>query len=390
MRMFFVRRTPPRMMLHLASTVGLIALSTPAQTPAQAQALRLAEVQATDDYTEAIGTARATIREIMEAEGVPGASVAVGIGGEIVWSEGFGWASVEHGVPVTPLTRFRIGSVSKTLTASAMAVLMERGQLDLDVPVQTYVPEFPEKRWPITSRQLAGHTAGVRHYRGLEMLSSRRYLNSESGLAIFDQDTLLFEPGTEYSYSTYAWNLLSVVVERASGRDFLSFMRDEVFEPLGMRQTVADHTDSIIAHRTDYYEQGSDSALVNAPYVDNSYKWAGGGFLSTPEDLIRYGQAHMRPGYLQAETLEELQTSQTLRDGSPTNCGIGWRIGTQEDGDTTLGHSGGSVGGTTLMILIPEHDMVVAGVVNISGPASFIVNRVAEIFEEHLEGGAGY
>jgi CubicO group peptidase (beta-lactamase class C family) len=372
--------------LALGLAFGAAMAVVPAQAPAHAQALRLAEVRATDDYADAIATARSTIREIMEAEGVPGASVAVGIGDDIVWSEGFGWASVEHGVPVTPLTKFRIGSVSKTLTASAMGLLMERGRLDLDVPVQTYVPEFPEKRWPISSRQLAGHTAGVRHYRGLEMLSSRRYLNSESGLAIFDQDTLLFEPGTQYSYSTYAWNLLSVVVERASGREFLSFMRDEVFEPLGMRQTVADHTDSIIAYRTDYYEQGSDSALINAPYVDNSYKWAGGGFLSTPEDLIRFGQAHMRPGYLKAETLEEFQTSQVLRNGEATNYGIGWRIGTQEDGDITLGHSGGSVGGTTLMILIPEHDMVVAGVVNISGPASFIVTRVAEIFEEHTQG----
>lgn len=351
---------------------------------ASAQTLPLAEVRAGDDYAEAVDAARAAILEIMEDQSVPGASVAVGIAGEIVWSQGFGWADIEHGIPVTTLTKFRVGSVSKTFAASGLGLLMERGQIDLDAPVQTYLPDFPQKRWPITTRQIGGHIAGVRHYRGQEMLSSRRYPTVESGLEIFADDSLLFEPETDYSYSTYGWSLVSAVMEKASGREFLDLMRNDVFEPLGMRHTVADHTDSIIAHRTGFYEHGEGGALVNAPYVDSSYKWAGGGFLSTPEDLVRFGQAHMQPGFLQAETLAELQTSQVLRSGEETNYGLAWRTGTQDDGDVTLGHSGGSVGGTTLLILIPAHDMVVAGVVNISGSAGQIVNRVAEIFESYL------
>jgi CubicO group peptidase (beta-lactamase class C family) len=354
----------------------------------QAQELQVAALESGNDYVEPIQASRRLIQEIMGAEGVPGASVAVGIGGEIVWAEGFGWANLELGVPVTTLTKFRVGSVSKTFTASAVGLLLERGQLDLDAPVQTYVPEFPEKRWPVTTRQLGGHTAGIRHYRGGEMLSSRAYPTVESGLEIFAEDTLLFEPETAYSYSSYGWNLLSAVLEGASGESFLEFMRDEVFEPLGLRHTVADHNDSIVAHRTEFYEQGPNGAVVNAPYVDNSYKWAGGGFLSTPEDLVRFGQSHMGPGFLRAETLEVLQAPQNLRNGESTNYGIGWRTGTQEDGDMTLGHSGGSVGGTTLLVLVPEHDLVVAGVVNISGPAGAIVNQVAEVFENFLEGGS--
>jgi CubicO group peptidase (beta-lactamase class C family) len=353
----------------------------------QAQQLQLAEARGTNDYAEPIAASRALIQEIMENQGVPGASVAVGIGGEIVWAEGFGWASIELGVPVTTLTKFRIGSVSKTVTASAVGILLERGQLDLDAPIQDYVSDFPEKRWPITTRQLGGHTAGVRHYRGLEMYSDRTYPTVDAGLEIFAEDTLLFEPETDYSYSSYGWNLLSAVLEGASGVDFLEFMKDEVFEPLGLRHTVADHNDSIVVHRTEFYEEGPGGGIVNAPHVDNSYKWAGGGFLSTPEDLVRFAQAHMRPGYLRAGTLEVLQTPQTLRNGESTGYGIGWRSYTQEDGDLMLGHSGGSVGGSTLMVMVPEHDIVVAGVVNISGPASAIVQRVAEIFEDHLAGG---
>ncbi|MGB5302335.1 MAG: serine hydrolase domain-containing protein [Gemmatimonadota bacterium] len=376
-------RTPdPRALIFLL--LLLVAGFLPAAV--HGQALRLAEVHAGDDYIEAVRASRELILEIMEEAGIPGASVAVGIGGQVVWAEGFGWADVELGVPVTTLTKFRVGSVSKPITAAGLGLLVERGQIDLDAPVQTYVPDFPEKRWPVTTRQLGGHLAGIRHYRGAEMLSARRYPTVESGLEIFADDSLLFEPGTEFSYSSYGWNLLSAVMEGASGEDFLTFMRDEVFEPMGLRHTVADHTDSIVSFRASFYEHDGDDALINAPYVDNSYKWAGGGFLSTPEDLVRFGQQHLGPGFLQTETIAELQTPQTLRNGESTNYGIGWSSGEQDDGDRTYAHAGGSVGGTTLLLLVPEHDLVVAGVVNISGPAPMIVQRVAQVFEDHLEG----
>ena len=347
---------------------------------------RIAELAAGDDYLDAIAEARLRVLEIMEESGIPGASVAVDVGGEVVWSQGFGWADLEQRVPVTTLSRFRVGSVSKTMTATGLGLLLEEGLVDLDAPVQTYVPGFPEKRWTITTRQLGGHTAGIRHYQSQEeMLSDAHFETVEDGLAIFSSDTLLFEPGTNYSYSSYGWNLLSAVVESASGEPFLDFMRDRVFEPLGLRHTVPDQNTAIVPDRVSFYERNGDGALVNAPYVDNSYKWAGGGFLSTPEDLVRFGRAHMEPGFLRGETLEILQTSQRLENGEDTNYGIGWRSGTQPDGDRQLSHSGGSVGGTTLLILVPTHDMVVAGVVNISGPAAEIVDRVADAFEGALE-----
>jgi CubicO group peptidase (beta-lactamase class C family) len=367
-------------LILLGALLGLHA----APTPLAGQAV--AEAHGTDRYLEAIEASRAAILRVLEEHDVPGASVAVGIGGEIVWAEGFGWADLESRVPVSTLTKFRIGSVSKTMAASGLGVLMERGQVDLDAPVQTYVPGFPEKRWPVTTRQLGGHTAGVRHYQGQEMLSSVSYPTTTAGLAIFQDDPLLFEPGTDYSYSTYGWNLLSAVMEGASGEDFLTFMRDEVFEPLNLRHTVADHADSIVVNRVRFYEKGEDGSLINAPYVDNSYKWAGGGFLANAEDLVRFGQAHMAPGFLSAETLAELQTPQTLRSGESTNYGIGWRTNQRDDATRAIGHSGGSVGGTTLMLLFPDLDMVVAAVVNISGYVNQVFNPVAEAFGAAVAG----
>ena len=191
---------------------------------------------AAEGYGDAIASARALIDSLMEARGIPGMSVAVGQGSEVIWSEGFGYSDLTHEVRVTPETRFRIGSVSKPFTAAAVAHLVEDGALDLDAPVRTYVPSWPAKRWPVTTRQLAGHIGGVRHYRGSENFSMASYPDVLSGLAIFQDDSLISEPGTDYSYSSYGWNLISAVVEGASGEPFLDYMDAVVFGPLEMTE----------------------------------------------------------------------------------------------------------------------------------------------------------
>ena len=130
--------------------------------PLRAQSLNVAEAPAPrPPYGEAVDSARSILRTFMAVQAVPGLSVAVGEDGRVLWSEGLGWADVEHRVPVTPLTRFRVGSVSKPLPAAALALLVEEGRVDLDAPVRRYVPEFGEKRWAVSPRQLAGHVAGA-------------------------------------------------------------------------------------------------------------------------------------------------------------------------------------------------------------------------------------
>ncbi len=314
---------------------------------------------------------RFVMHELLQRTGVPGMAVAVGVNGTVVWSEGFGFADLELAVPATRLTRFRVGSVSKPITAAALGLLVERGQLDLDAPVQRYVPTFPEKRWPVTSRALAGHLSGVRHYLGDETYGSRRYDTVLEGLTIFQSDTLLFEPGMRFSYSSYAWNLLSAVVEGASGERFLPFMDANVFQPLGLTHVVADHTDSLVPNRTRFYMRTRAGGVLNAPYVDNSYKWAGGGFLSTAEDLVRFGMAHLRPGFLQPATLELLWTSQRTNDGEETNYGIGWGVGTDHHGRRVVHHGGSSVGGRAFLLLFPDEGVVVAVLANSSAPMTF-------------------
>ncbi len=334
-----------------------------------------------DDYGRAIEESRAIVRDIMVQSGIPGVSVAVAFHGKVVWSEGFGVADLEHSVPVTPLTKFRIGSVSKPVTAADMGLLIEAGKIDLDAPIQRYVPDFPEKRWPITVRQVAGHTAGIRHYVGDEFLSDRRYADVTTSLEIFEDDPLLFEPGTRYSYSSYGWNLVSAVVESASGVGFLSFMRDNVFEPLGMRHSLAGHTDSIVDHRAGFYERNEQGTVLNAPHVDNSYKWAGGGFLSTPEDLIRFGTAHIGPGVLEEGALSSMFRSQVLTCGTETGYEVGWFSVINEKGERIIHHGGGSVGGTAMLFVNRDTGLVVAASGNLTGgPIRDMAPRIADVF----------
>lgn len=351
MKLQFRRRA-----LILLALLTCAAVVAPAALRAQSA---LAEARTPERYAPAIAFARTLVEAAMAESGTPGMSVAVGLDGAVVWSEGFGYADVEGRVPVWEETRFRIGSVSKSLTAAAVGLLVERGTLDLDARVQRYVPSFPEKRWPLTTRQVAGHLAGIRHYDGDEFLSSRRYATVAEGLEIFQDDTLLFEPGTRYSYSSYGWNLISAVIEGVSNAEFLAFMDAEVFKPLEMRHTIADHTDSIIPQRTRFYHRNDDGRVVNAPYVDNSYKWAGGGFLSTPEDLVRFGFAHLRDDFLKDETIELLWTPQATVDGESTGYGIGWGVALDDKGRvSTASHGGGSMGGTTAFVVLPQQGAV--------------------------------
>jgi CubicO group peptidase (beta-lactamase class C family) len=329
------------------------------------------------EYGEKIEAARAVVLERMNR--FPGLSVSVGIDGQIVWAEGFGWADLEQRVPVRATSRFRVGSVAKPMTAALLGLVYEEGKIDLDATVQTYVANFPEKEYPITVRQLAGHLAGIRHYQGDEFLSSVYYETVSDGLPIFADDPLLFEPGTRYSYSTYAWNLLSAVIENVSSGSFLEQMQSQVFEPLGMLDTTADRNEMIIADRVRPYVRDDDGKFRNAPHVDNSYKWAGGGFLSTAGDLVRFGLAHMAPGFLEAETLDEWFTSQRTADGEETGYGIGWSVSGQE-GNRRVSHGGGSVGGTTTLGVYLDQGLVIAMVTNLSNGGGFPVDEIAEIF----------
>ncbi len=310
----------------------------------------------------------ATASEWLESEfrkgKFPGLAVAVWHNGAFILKMGLGYADRERREEIDPeRSLFRIGSISKSLTASGLALLQEERRINLDVPVQEYVPDFPEKRWPVTLRQLGGHLAGIRHYRGMEFLSNVHYPTVSEGLVIFSADTLLFEPGTQYSYSSYGWNLISAAMENASDEEFLNYMETAVFGPLGMEHTLPDISYAEPEGRVSFYTPESDTFML-APQVDNSYKWAGGGFLSTATDIARFGAAHLEPGFLSAGSLWEYTHTQYTSAGDATRYGIGWRTTVDPAGRPYFGHSGGSVGGTSILLIYPQYDLVITAMSN--------------------------
>ncbi|MEL6718605.1 MAG: serine hydrolase domain-containing protein [Bacteroidota bacterium] len=305
-------------------------------------------------------------QKTFEEKNFPGMAVAVWKDGELLMSKGYGYANIKEEITVDPAkSKFRIGSISKPVTAAALAKLYEADAIDLDQPIQTYVPDFPKKKWDINLRQLAGHLAGIRHYKGMEFMSNKYYPTVEEGLDIFKNDPLLHEPSSKYSYSSYGWNLISAAIESAAEKPFLAYMEEEVFEALEMTNTQAEHSNQEIDDVVSFYIQTFGKNIL-APKVDNSYKWAGGGFISTAEDVIKFGVAHLSEGYLQSETLQEWTATQYTKDGKPTNYGIGWRSGKDKKNRAWYGHSGGSVGGTSMLLIYPEEKIVVVTLVNLS------------------------
>ena len=341
-----------------------------------------AQTAVSDSYAAARANADRQAKEWI-ARGIPGLSLTVAVDGKILYSEGFGYADLEGRVPAWPSTKFRIGSISKPLTATALVQLVEAGKLDLDAPVQKYVPSFPDKGAPITVRMLAGHLGGIRHYQGDEFQIQRHYASVLDGLKIFEDDPLVSPPGTKFNYTSYGYNLLSAVMESASGENFLAYMQKHIFDAMGLVHTAADLNQQIVEQRSRFYEKGQDGTLGNAPYVDNSYKWASGGFLSTSEDLVRFGSLLLQPGFLKAESLKLLFTPQKTKSGEETEYGIGWEIRKAPSGRKVYAVSGGSVGGTSQLIVYPETRVVVALVTNLSSREWKVeeVEAVAEKFE---------
>ncbi|MEQ8762521.1 MAG: serine hydrolase domain-containing protein [Planctomycetota bacterium] len=325
---------------------------------------------------------RAFVEEEREAQKVPGLSIALVVEDQLVWSEGFGFADLESGQLATGSTVYRIGSVSKPIVATALMQLVEQGKVDLDADIRTYVPEWPEKRWTITVRHLLTHTSGIRHYRGQEFLSREHYDDLVGPLSIFKDDELLFEPGSKFSYTTYGFNIVANIVENVSGQPIEQTMRAHVYGPAWMNDTGLESWTKLRKQRARWYTRNGDGELVNAPYVDLSNKYAGGGITATVEDLARLHIAYARGKLMKPETKELMFTPQTLNDGSRHVYGLGWAVQrvALPDGETTrrISHSGGSIGATTLYWSFPDRGLALAIVTNIESNRGKILNGVLE------------
>jgi serine beta-lactamase-like protein LACTB, mitochondrial len=344
-------------------------------------------------WAAAVDQGRQLARAGLVRQNLPGLSVAVGVGGDIVWAEGFGWADMERRLPVAPGMRFRIGHASKSLTSAAVGLLLEKGKLHLEDEIQTYVPEFPRKQWPVTLRQLMGHVAGVRHYDSEEASMPTAHCDrAVEGLKRFADHPLRFEPDSQYGYSTFGWVLVSAAVEAAAQEPLSTFMTAQVFKPLGMTATTFESSAEPMADRVTFYQRrftgDGGEGVVPATAVDYSCFAGAGAILSTPSDLVRFGLAINGGKLLQPDTVQKLQTPQLLTSGKETEYGLGWMVEevTLAGEPTRMVHhaSRSLKGGTTSFMTFPARGMVVAVTANIANAITRdIALAIAQAFADN-------
>ncbi|MEM0964058.1 MAG: serine hydrolase domain-containing protein [Bacteroidota bacterium] len=346
----------------------------------------------------------------LEFTGLPSIQVAIGHGGSVALSRAYGFADVENTVPATPATRYRTASVSKWFTGTAVMRLVERGAIDLDAPIQTYCPAYPEKDSPITTRQLLSHTSGIRHYEDYDALletaetdterraiearrdraiasSVTRYTDVVAPLAVFADDPLLYAPGRGYAYSSFGYRVLGCVLAGAAEQAYNAVLQEEVFDLVGMDATVPDDVQALIPNRATGYDMAGLNDVRRASLRDVSENLPAGGHLSTAEDLVRFALAFDAGDLVTEATIAVMSREPVGPNGEEIPSGYGHGVDLIGRFPGSLGHPGGQAGASCIVVLFPEEDLVVALMSNGGGLGSGdqIVEQIVAVLRPVLD-----
>jgi CubicO group peptidase (beta-lactamase class C family) len=316
----------------------------------------------------------------MQEHRAPALSIAIALDGEPTWSGGFGFADPARGVPATSRTSYRLASVTKSITATAVMMLAERGILDLDAPIQRYCPAYPPKRWTITARLLLAHLAGVRHHTKREAIwpNTRHYESVTAALEYFKNDDLVAQPGTAYHYSSLGYTILGCAIEGASGTSYERFVRDHIFAPAGMTSTIPDDERVPSPNGTAYFSKGllykvtgKFPRQTSAASIDVSDRLPAGGLLSTVDDMMRFAIALQYGRLVRDSTRELMWVRQRTSDGKPLDFyGLGWLVGEADSSRPKRVWNDGSQPGTrSFLYLRPTQGIIIALMTNMDGAA---------------------
>ncbi|SHJ22445.1 CubicO group peptidase, beta-lactamase class C family [Arenibacter nanhaiticus] len=328
-----------------------------------------------------IQLAEEMLLQLIEEQRIPGLAITVRKKNAVCYEKGFGCANLEDGIPIDPQkTIFRIASVSKPIAASALAVMVNEGQIRLDTSFYQYVPYFPPKEYDFTIGQLASHTAGIRSYRGMEYGLDKPF-SIKDGISVFKDDPLLFRPGSNYHYSSYDWVLISLAMEEVSGLQFKDYVKEKVLDPLGLKNTFAEISGETMPFAATFYSKRK-SGFRKAIPVNNFYKLAGGGYLSTTADIALLGDSYLNGKMSDNAVVPQFLKSQLI-EGIPTYYGLGWEVSADKKGRPYFGHIGNGVGGYAVFYVFPAQEMVFSIMTNCTNPGVLEeLNAVIDIFLE--------
>jgi serine beta-lactamase-like protein LACTB, mitochondrial len=362
------------------------------------------EVCAETTFNQAkVRRAAAFAKALHAAQPTPALSIAVAATNGVTWAEAFGKADLELDVAATPAHTFRLGSVSKVLTATAAVQLASRGKLDLDAPISTWLDDLPPPHRRTTMRQLLTHRGGVRHFipRDLDpkqaggTLDLHAYATNNDILAVFINDPLIAPPGEKVVYSTFGFTLASLVMEAAARQPFTQLIETHIGEAFALKSLVKDEPVEVTPLRASGYNKGGDlgdvqprkpaEGWMNSRMSNPAYSWAGAGFLMTPVDIARFGAA-LPDSPASRITRDErtlLFTPQTEKTANMPSLGLAWRLDVDARGRRRWHHAGATIGGRASLVVYPDIGLSIAIASNVmTAPGDVLTpsSELADVF----------
>ena len=323
------------------------------------------------------------VRAELERQRIPGMSVAVLRDDSILLARGYGFSNLEHRVPATDSTIYQSGSVGKQFTSAAIVTLAREGKLGLDDPIRKYLPEAPSGWAKITVRHLLTHTSGVPDYTA-DLVDFRRDYTEEALAKLYARQRLDFQPGATWSYSNTGYALLGFIVRRVTGRFYGDYLKERVFEPLGMRTARVISERDIVPNRAAGYEL-VDGEIKNQGWVSPSLNTtADGSLYITVNDMARWAIGLNHARVPDSVGLAQSWTPVRLNDGGTYPYGFGWRLDDQR-GHPRIGHGGSWQGFRTSIQRYPEYGLTVIALANLDAAMPEVVTTtIAGILEPAL------
>lgn len=306
------------------------------------------------------------IADYKRLKNVPSISAGVLSNGKIFWLGAAGYSDLENSITANPKTVYRIASISKPITAVALMQLVEKGKIKLDEDALKYIPYFPRKKWKFTVRQLLNHTSGIRNYKTAEEFNSKEHYNTtREALHVMMEDPLRFQPGTKFLYTTLGYNLLAAIIEEVSGMDYNSYLKKYIFEPAGMTSTFTEIQKNIVFNRAHGYEKDEYRELENAPLADLSIKYAGGGLISTAEDLLKFANSLISGTLIKHASLDTMLIPTKLTNGTIISYGLGFSTNITSDGEGFFSHAGNGTGFSSFFVVFPKSASAAVSLINL-------------------------
>lgn len=323
------------------------------------------------------------IIDFQKNKNIPSISAGISYQNNILWTDAKGYADVENFVPAAKKSVYRIASISKIVTAVAIMQLVEQKKIALDDNALRYIPFFPTKKWKFTIRQLLNHTAGIRNYKYGEFDSKENYASTKEALSIIISDSLEYEPGTKHLYTTLGYNLLAAVIENVTGIGYTEYIQKNIFNPAGMSSTFFEYQKDIIYYRAKGYTKNTLRRLQNSALADLSIKFAGGGIISTSNDLLKFAINLLEGKFISLALLDTMKTQTILKDGRKINYGLGFSLGVDPFGSEYFYHSGNGTGFTSQLVFFQKEKIAAVHLINcndrdLGSPSLDLVNLYLE------------